>query len=125
MKKYLLSLFLLLPFCVCAADNNAIAVHQAQPQFTISLPGNATTGYSWLLTTYNSHLIKEVSSSYKENPHPLGMVGVPGNFIFTFEVLSAAFNTPQTTTVNFIYARPWAIDKTKAEEEQYTITIAK
>jgi predicted secreted protein len=125
MKNLLLSLLFILPFLGFAADNNTITVSQAQPQFTITLPGNATTGYSWLLTTYNSQVIKAVSSSYQANKHPAGMVGVPGNFIFNFEVLSAAFNTPQTTQLTFVYAHPWEVNKTIAQTQQYTVKIVK
>lgn len=125
MKKYFLALLFLLPFFVFA-DDAPITVTSQQPQFIITLPGNPTTGYSWLVSAYNGRLIKALSSSYQENNHPAGMVGVSGTFTFTFEVLSAAFNTPQSTTVTFIYTRPWIADKTDAaEEKKYTVNIVK
>jgi predicted secreted protein len=122
MKKYLIALLFLLPIFVFAADTNAVTVKSAQPQFTISLPGNATTGYVWLPTTYDSHLIKLLSSSYVTDKNTK-LMGAPGTFVFNFKALSAAFSAPQSTTITFMYSQPWVTDKTGAEQVQYTVNI--
>ena len=122
MKKYLIALLFLLPIFVFAADTNAVTVKSIQPQFTISLAGNATTGYVWLPTTYDSHLIELLSSSYVTNKNTK-LMGAPGTFVFTFKALPAAFSAPQSTTITFMYSRPWVADKTDAEQVQYTVNI--
>lgn len=122
MKKYLLNLLFLLPMFVFAASNNTITVKQIQPQFTISLPGNATTGYAWTPMTYDSHLVELLSSDYVSNQNKK-LMGAPGTFIFTFKALSPAFAMPQSTVINFIYSRPWIADKTNAEQQQYTVSF--
>ena len=126
MRNYFLTLLFLLPCLAFAADDNTITVSQEQPQFTITLAGNPTTGYGWFVNSYNSQLVKLLSSTYVQNKHPAGMVGVPGQFVFTFEAIPAAFvHTPQATPVTFIYARPWETGNTQVEEQRYTVSIVK
>ncbi len=57
------------------ADNGR-SVRLFNPIFTVALPENAGTGYSWQLGP--SHGVILVAAQSATNPHPPGMVGVPG-----------------------------------------------
>ncbi len=122
MKKYLLALLFLLPIILFAAGNDdTITVTKVQPQFTISLAGNATTGYAWAPTTYDGRLVELLSSDYVANPNKK-LMGAPGTFVFTFKARSVAFSMPQSTPITFVYSRPWITDKTGVVQVQYTVS---
>lgn len=67
---------------------------------TVTLESNPTTGYSW--QAEQTEELFKIDSSYSENEHPEGMVGVGGNETFTFTPLKAG-----KTEVTLTYARPW------------------
>lgn len=88
--------------------------------FTIKFPANASTGYTWLLAdSLNKKYLVKIGDSYKENPHPAGMVGVPGTQILTFKALRKG-----TARINLIYMQPWQKQlPPDAERKHYTIKI--
>lgn len=124
MKKYLVALLFLLPILTFAANSAATSIHvtSTQPEFTIALPGNATTGYAWSVSHYDQQLLELLASSYVTNKNTT-LMGAPGTFVFTFKALPAAFSKPETTSIIFVYARPWIADKNHAEQQTYTINI--
>ena len=86
----------------------------------ISLPSNATTGYSWKLAETYADLVTSGSPFGTEivDPHPSGMVGVGGNTVWTFHAVRSG-----TTTLTFTYARQWERDTPPAETATYRITV--
>lgn len=107
MKKIAILLCLLLsPIFVFANRLDAIIVTQKKPEFTIAIPGNPTTGYSWYLKNYDTKLIQPISHKYIANKNRK-LLGAPGTFEFVFKVLPQGFIVPQSTDVEFVYARPW------------------
>jgi inhibitor of cysteine peptidase len=83
----------------------------------ILLKGNPTTGYSWRTGKLDGKSIEQKGEAkYTTNPHPRGMVGVGGMFVFTFKAAK-----PGTTEVNLEYARPW--EKGKKPVKSFTTTI--
>lgn len=119
MRKYLLMLCFL-PLFLFANQVDVITVTEKDPNFTIAIPGNPTTGYLWLLNKYNSHLIQSVSYHYQENANKK-LIGAPGVFRFSFAVQSAAFKVPHSTEIRFVYARPWM--KGYAQVKRYSVRI--
>jgi len=80
-------------------------VSATEPQFTVQLPGNATTGYQWYLTHYDRNLIALVSYHYNvTNPK---LMGSGGTAVFVFKALPTMFVVPQQTALTFNYGRAW------------------
>lgn len=82
-----------------------IILKNAQTSFEISLTGNATTGYQWFLKDYNYNLLKLESTRYL--PDSSKRIGAGGHTIFTFDVDPHFYQGPQSTSLHFVYERPW------------------
>lgn len=100
--------------------NNIIQVMPASGVVTIKIKSNATTGYSWFLTNYNSALLTPVSSKYVAPTS--NIAGAPGYVEWQFSVNKAAFAVPQLTQVSLQYLRPWSV-VSNAQKATYTIAI--
>lgn len=88
-----------------STTNQTISVHSKQPKFIIKLKANHTTGYSWSLKNYNSKLIK--LNNHKYIAPSTKLLGAPGFEVWTFSVNPTAFDNPQVTTIELLYAQPW------------------
>jgi inhibitor of cysteine peptidase len=111
MKKYLLTIcFILFSMTAYAVSKgkNVIQVNQRAPQFMIKQTSTPSTGYSWSVKYYDSHLIKLVKTW--EEPATSQVAGASGKTLWTFEALPEAFAEPVTTRIELVYARPWAPD---------------
>ena len=86
-------------------DKLNIIVTKSQPEFSIQLKSNPTTGFSWFLREYDDHIIVPVKRTYQKANAKL--IGSSGNEIWIFKVKPEAFAVPQQTTIRLIYARPW------------------
>lgn len=84
----------------------AIIVERSKPTFSIILQSNPTTGYSWLLRSYDANLIAPVSRKYYPSTDKK-LVGAPGYEKWTFRVKSLGFIVPQATSITLIYAHLW------------------
>jgi inhibitor of cysteine peptidase len=89
----------------------------AGQNFTITLEGNRSTGYSWQLKSpLDSALLKKAGVSYRsKNP---GTPGAGEDNLFTFHAKKKG-----TTDVTFVYLRPWEKDVPPAKTAAYHITI--
>jgi inhibitor of cysteine peptidase len=87
--------------------NRAITLSATNPTFTVALPTNPTTGYSWFLRKYPVNLIIPVSHSFQAGT--ADRVGAGGTDYWTFKAKPEAFAVPQVMTIRMLYARPWAI----------------
>ncbi|RAP37942.1 hypothetical protein B1207_02840 [Legionella quinlivanii] len=74
------------------------------PHFSISLPSNPTTGYSWTLKKYNDKLYELMTHQF--HPTKPKLIGAGGKTVFVFEVLKGV-TLPKRSTFEFFYARPW------------------
>ncbi len=86
-----------------ATTGKQIVVVQGQ-QFSIALPLNQTTGYSWL-PAYNASAISQKSGS-----------GSGGTEVFTFQALRVG-----TTSIMFDYVRP--PERSPLNETSYTVIV--
>jgi inhibitor of cysteine peptidase len=73
-------------------SNTAIAISVDQPEFTIKLKSNPTTGYSWFLRDYNAALIESVSHAFQA-PTDKKLMGAPGFEVWKFKVKPAAYRS--------------------------------
>ena len=87
-------------------DKTAITMTASNPQFTIKLISNPTTGYSWFLREYHPYFLEPVSHQFKSAEYKK-LIGAPGYELWTFRVKPSAFKVPQQTVIRFIYTRPW------------------
>lgn len=96
------------PVPVYTEDKLSIMVQDKQPEFTIKLKSNPTTGYSWFLRSYDSNVLSPVKHHFvaATDKH---LVGAPGYELWTFRVKSAGFVVPQQTLIRFVYVRPWEV----------------
>lgn len=82
---------------------------------SIALESNPTTGYSWQIE--QSEELFKVESTYAENEHAEGMVGIGGTETFTLTPLKSGKNE-----VTLTFARPWENGE-KADQLVYTFEI--
>ncbi|CEK10981.1 protease inhibitor I42 family protein [Legionella hackeliae] len=86
------------------ADNMSLNVNPNQNQFVVTLPANPTTGYQWTVEKYDKSILKLLSSKYVSAQTKL--IGAGGQMLFTFQLLKEKAY-PQSTSMQFKYARPW------------------
>ncbi|MCW3106929.1 MAG: Proteinase inhibitor chagasin [Segetibacter sp.] len=71
--------------------------------FTIKIPSNASTGYSWVLSdSLDTKYLKKVAEVYKDDPNSAGIMGAAGTQIFSFKALKTG-----TAKINLVYMRSW------------------
>ncbi len=82
-------------------DNGRTVTAFVDESISVQLRGNATTGYTWLLTSTNGDSVSANGpSTYLADES--GAVGAGGTFTFPFLTTAAG-----TTTLSFTYERPW------------------
>lgn len=109
MKNLILAIYALITACsadpaidLTEANNSQIISATVGEDITISLNGNATTGYKWQFSCENGTLFKVIKEVYVPNKHPSGMVGVGGKSIYQIKPLQKG-----TFTIIARYYRPW------------------
>jgi inhibitor of cysteine peptidase len=86
--------------------NKTIVIKADKPEFVIELTANPTTGYTWLLKSYDNSLILPIKHHYVANKANK-LAGAGGKERWLFEVKSKGFSVPHVTKIILIYARPW------------------
>ena len=99
-----------------ANDLVTIQVESGEKSFQVALPSNPTTGYQWTVIKYDTGLLKLLSSVHK--PSRSKLIGSGGTSVFSFELLSNVA-VPETTLLEFRYARPWE----KGSGTNKTVTV--
>src|SRR5579864_1388080 len=77
-----------------------ITVSAAQPEFAIRLKSNPTTGFSWTLKEFDSHIIEVQGHRYL--PPTSQLVGAGGYEIWSFKVKPVAFTTTSQSDLRFV-----------------------
>lgn len=90
---------------VYTQDQLNITVNVGQPEFTLQLKSNPSTGYTWFLRDYDHTLIEPIRREFKAPNTKL--IGAPGMDFWTFRIKTQAITVPQQTVIRMIYARPW------------------
>ena len=102
---------------VTLTDNEGMDIAIKGNLMTVSLDGNATTGYTWSYTISDPTVLTCESDDYAENSHEEGMVGVPGVQSYKFKSASAG-----TASLIFTYARSWESGN-PADEKSVRVTV--
>jgi inhibitor of cysteine peptidase len=98
---FLLSFFPMLAF---ASDDLELVVDSTASSFSVSLPTNPTTGFRWVIETYNKQQFNPPTEQY--NPSTLKRIGSGGQAVFTFEKkINSKY--PKKTEMIFNYQRSW------------------
>ena len=88
---------------------------------TISLAGNATTGYSWAVSKVEGDALQQAGDiQYAPQRAPAGMVGTGGTSTATFRAVKAG-----QSVITLAYARPWENGTPPAKTFQVTIVVEK
>jgi inhibitor of cysteine peptidase len=85
-------------------------------EFTISLPSNPTTGYSWALAGSLPDGLLLVGSQYKPSQPDPNVVGSGGVEEWTFKATKAG-----TATLTFEYRRPWEKELPPAQRKVFVV----
>jgi len=93
-------------------SGSAYVTAKVNEPFKIEIVGNPTTGYEWIFQSTvdveRSPLINYINSTYVEDEHEEGMVGVGGTFVFEFEVNEDSCNQVEKIPILiFSYKRSW------------------
>lgn len=99
------------------ADSGKTIEVSVGKQFTITLRGNATTGYTWQMAKgTNSKIVKKISDVYTADN--TGLVGSGGDHVWTFKAVAAG-----ETTITLNYLRPWEKPVVPANTLKYKIKV--
>lgn len=86
-------------------------------RFSIELPSNATTGYSWEFgTPIDTEYLTNVKTDYI-NPDTT-LVGAGGTQVWIFEAIQ-----PGSTTILLEYKRPWEVNVPAIQTALFDVTI--
>ncbi len=91
----------------------------AGKDFSITLPANHTTGYSWrLATTLDPADLKLVGTTYSERQSDSDAVGSPGEEVWSFTAGAAG-----TVPLLFEYARPFEKDAKPVKTSKFLVVV--
>jgi predicted secreted protein len=91
----------------------------AGKEFSITLPANHTTGYSWrLATTLDPATLKQIGNTYTERNSANDTVGSPGEEVWTFASVSQG-----TVPLAFEYIRPFEKDAKPVKTSKFLVRI--
>jgi predicted secreted protein len=81
-------------------DNNSTILYSQNSQFSLSLVGNITTGYTWKISSIDSAKIVPLGTyEYKSSSQAIGS---SGNFIFKFRTKEKG-----STLLKLYYLKEW------------------
>jgi inhibitor of cysteine peptidase len=93
----------------CLSKTQQMTVHASSLQVVFSLPINPSTGYQWVLETYDKSVLNFQNKGYKVSSQAMG---APGNMIWVFK-LSHQSTLKKSTEIILKYKRPWQTDAIK------------
>jgi len=104
-------------------EGNKVIDVKNDESITVKLPGNPTTGYSWILENdeeiSSCGVVEKIKDDFVEDGNDRDADGVGGTFIFEFRVKNACgYTLPKLV---FAYKRPWETES--AEKREYTLNL--
>ena len=99
-------------------SGKTVSLHQNQTM-TISLKGNASTGYGWeVVPGAESILTQQGNSQYVPDSTEPGMVGGGGTYTYTFKAAALG-----TASLQLIYRAPWMTGTPPAQTFAVTVVV--
>ena len=133
MKRFLIPLFAALivtgclppslfptemPVTASLSDSGGeVSLVQGQP-LVVRLPANPSTGYSWTYTVVGDEVLR-LDSVSGEAPAPNGMVGVPGEQVWSFRAQGSG-----RAVLRYVYARAWEKHTPPAKTFTLNVTVS-
>jgi inhibitor of cysteine peptidase len=81
------------------ANGGRVVLHRGD-RLVVSLPGNATTGYSWRVSAVNRAILKPLGVTYVPKKVVPPKVGAGGTFVLHFRAIADG-----TTRLKLVYAQ--------------------
>ena len=82
--------------------------------FQVELHGNASTGYKWEITAYDSTVIEQIGNvSYKADDDKIGSGGL---YTWSFKTIGAG-----ELDLLFVYKRPW--EESSADDKIFSLRV--
>lgn len=83
-----------------------IIISKKNPVFTLTLPSNPTTGFSWKIRSYNKNLLTLIDHEFVA-PKNKKLMGAPGYEVWTFKANKKHFAVNRVVHIVMEYRRPW------------------
>jgi len=128
LKKIIILFSLLLCLSVFATTHsskkiektNSITVCLKHPDFTITLPANPTTGFSWHIQKYSKNMFEFISEKYIASKNKK-LMGAPGTQTFHFKAKKENYAVAQVSHIVFLYERSW--EKKHVTKKTFIIVV--
>lgn len=125
MKNFFKIIACIFLFSTAYADittpQKTILVTHDKLEFTITVASNPSTGFIWLLESYDTHLLKVKKHEYVA-PTAKNKIGVSGVEEWVF-IAKKDLIGPRVTKITLIHARPWEVETSMADEETFTVVL--
>lgn len=105
------------PLALTAENNGGQVEVKAGEEFTVSLAGNPSTGYTWEVIDLDPALFELVGEPEFVSDSP-DLIGSGGSLTLTFKALQAG-----TATLSLVYHRPWETDVEPIDTFSVTVTV--
>ena len=113
-------LFILTASGICTTDGSRGSLRVKNGSvFSIAIPSNPTTGYSWKIAKISNPLIiKNISANYIPDKADPGICGSGGREVWKFKALKCG-----NASIEFSYQRPWEKNAPPVEKKRYLIKV--
>lgn len=104
-----------MPVNASISDSGGIASLVPDQPLVVRLQSNPSTGYGWTYTVSGDPVLR-LDSVSGEAPAPNGMVGTPGEQVWSFRAQGSG-----RAVLTYVYARAW--EKDTAPAKTFTLTV--
>mgnify|MGYP001157997724 FL=1 len=104
-----------MPVTASISDSGGVASLVPYQPLVVRLQSNPSTGYGWSYSVSGDDVLR-LDSVSGEAPAPNGMVGVPGEQVWSFRAQGSG-----RAVLTYVYARSW--EKEAAPEKTFTLTV--
>ena len=109
--------------CLCLstlvnAANTTIRVSEKNPEFSIRVKSNSTTGFQWRVKQIDDNVLEFIGKKYIKSRSKL--IGSGGETVMKFK-LKKASRYPASTALMLFYSQQW--NPNKGTLKKYTIVI--
>ncbi len=114
MRSIIIFLLAVCSFWVHGADVMTVYVNPANTkEFQVKLAANPTTGYQWSVKSYDQSILELADSKFI--PPNTKLIGAGGEMVYTFKLVEGK-TYPQSTQLEFTYARSWEPNSATSQE---------
>ena len=104
-----------MPVTASLSDSGGKASLVPHQPLVVRLPANPSTGYSWTYSITGNDVLR-LESVNGEAPAPNGMVGVPGDQVWSFRAQGSG-----RAVLTYVYERAW--EKNAPPAKTFTLTV--